>query len=48
MARKIDAQVAISQEIFDSMLLDAIEDLRKSGLDGKEVFVIVKEQFGLQ
>jgi hypothetical protein len=39
-------QKVMSEEIFEAMLDQAIEDLRNSGLDASEVFTIVEEQFG--
>ena len=39
-------QKVMSEEIFEAMLDQAIEDLHNSGLDASEVFTIVEEQFG--
>jgi len=36
----------MSEEVFEAMLDQAIEDLDNSGLDANEVFTIVEEQFG--
>ena len=36
------------QKIFDTLVEETIEDLRKSGLDKEEILHIVKEQFGLR
>ncbi|MEE9420451.1 MAG: hypothetical protein V3W43_13280 [Desulfatiglandaceae bacterium] len=38
----------MAQEIFDAMVDGAIEDLRKCGLDKKEIFNIIKEHLGLR
>jgi hypothetical protein len=38
----------MAQEVFDAMVDAAIEDLRKSGLDMKEIFSIIKDYFGLR
>jgi hypothetical protein len=35
----------IPQELVDSFLDEAIEDLRKRGLSNEEILVIIKEQF---
>jgi hypothetical protein len=37
----------ISEEVFAAMLDDAIEDLKRSGLDASEVFSIVEANFGM-
>lgn len=37
----------ILEEDFEAMLVDSIEDLYKTGLSDDEIFMIVKEQFGL-
>ncbi|MBU0735176.1 MAG: hypothetical protein ABIE47_08355 [Pseudomonadota bacterium] len=37
----------ISEEVFAAMLDQAIEDLKRSGLDPGEVFSIVEENFGI-
>ena len=39
-------QLVISEEVFEAMLDQAIQDLQKSGLDASEVFTIVEEYFG--
>jgi len=39
-------QKVMSEEVFEAMLDQAIEDLDNSGLDANEVFTIVEEQFG--
>ena len=36
----------MAQEILDSLVDEAIEDLQKSGLDNEEIFFIIKKQFG--
>jgi hypothetical protein len=38
----------MAQEVFDAMVDEAIEDLRKSGLNIKEIFSIIKDHFGLR
>lgn len=38
----------IKEEVFDTILIGAIEDLRKCGFDDEEIFPIIKEQFGLR
>ena len=38
----------ILQQDFDLLLAEAIEDLRKSGVDNEEIFDVVKEHFGLK
>ena len=37
----------MSEEVFAAMLDEAIEDLKRSGLDASEVFSIVKANFGM-
>ena len=37
----------IKKEVFDTILIGAIEDLRKCGLDDEDIFPIIEEQFGL-
>ncbi len=39
-------QLEIPEEVFEAMLYEAIEDLRKSGLDPGEIFFIIEEHFG--
>ncbi len=39
-------QKVISEEVFEAMLDQAIEDLYDSGLDASEVFTVVEEHFG--
>lgn len=36
----------MAQEIFEAMVDGAIDDLRKSGLEAREIFRIVEENFG--
>ena len=43
---KMSKQKVMSEEVFEAMLDQAIEDLHNSGLDASEVFTIVEEQFG--
>ena len=42
MSKKIE----MAEEVFAAMLDQAIDDLKKSGLDAGQVFTIVKENFG--
>jgi hypothetical protein len=37
-----------TEEVFDALVESAVADLHKSGLDNEEIFLIVKEHFGLQ
>jgi hypothetical protein len=39
-------KMEISQKVFDEMVEEAIDDLRKSGLSNDEVFLIIRDQFG--
>jgi len=36
----------IEKDFFDSMINDAIEDLRKSGLEDEEIITIISQEFG--
>lgn len=45
---KMERVRKIKEEVFDTILIGAIEDLRKCGLDDEEIFPIIKEQFGLR
>jgi hypothetical protein len=42
----MENQREITKNVFDAMVHGAIEDLRKSGLDDEEIFLIIEEQFG--
>ena len=42
----MERKVEITQELLDSFLEEAVEDLRKSGLSKKEISTIIKDQFG--
>ena len=42
----MEKQKEITKKFFDGMVHGAIEDLRKSGLDDEEIFLIIEEQFG--
>lgn len=42
----METQREMPQEVFDSLIDEAIEDLRRSGLDNEEIFSIIKEHFG--
>ena len=44
----MDEKCQISEEVFETILAEAVEDLRKSGLDDEEMFSIIEEQFGLR
>ena len=44
----MEKQRQITEEVLDTLVERAIEDLYKSGLDKEEIFILVKEQFGLQ
>ena len=44
----MDPQTKTTQDIFDNILKGAVEDLRESGLGDRDVFLIVKDQFGPQ
>ncbi|UCF83592.1 MAG: hypothetical protein JSV50_20900 [Desulfobacteraceae bacterium] len=44
----MENQKEITKKLFDAMVHGAIEDLRKSGLDNEEIFLIIEEQFGLR
>lgn len=39
-------QIVMSEEVFEAMLDLAIQDLKKSGLNAREVSNIVEQQFG--
>jgi len=36
----------IEKDFFDTMINDAIEDLRKSGLEDKAIITIISQEFG--
>jgi hypothetical protein len=38
--------IVISQEVFDVMVDDAIDDLRKAGLSPEDIYIIVENHFG--
>jgi len=42
----MERKAEITQELLDSFLEEAIEDLRRSGLSHEEISVIIKDQFG--
>jgi len=44
----MDKKNVMAQEIFDAMVDEAIEDLRKSGLDKREMFTVIEEHMGRQ
>lgn len=44
----MENQKEITKNVFHAMVHGAIEDLRKSGLDNEEIFLIIEEQFGLR
>jgi hypothetical protein len=45
---KMERVKGIKEGVFDTILIGAIEDLRKCGLDDEEIFPIIEEQFGLR
>ena len=42
----MEIQRVISQELFDELVHDAIQDLFKTGLSRDEICLIIQEQFG--
>jgi hypothetical protein len=48
MAKKMETQRQITEEVLDRLVERAIADLYQSGLNNEEIFLIVREQFGLQ
>jgi len=45
---KMDKNNQIEKDVFDTMIIDAIEDLRKSGLEDEEIITIISQEFGTQ
>ena len=43
---KMDKNSQIEKDVFDTMVIDAIEDLRKSGLEDEEIITIISQEFG--
>ena len=43
-----ETQGIFPQEFFDALFVEALGDLRKSGFKEKEVFSIIKDQFGVK
>ncbi|MBW2563858.1 MAG: hypothetical protein JRE29_07465 [Deltaproteobacteria bacterium] len=44
--KKMKKHNQIEKDFFDSMINDAIEDLRKSGLEDEEIITIISQEFG--
>ena len=40
------AESHVQKDFFDTMINDAIEDLRKSGLEDEEIITIISQEFG--
>ena len=45
---KMEINNQIEKDVFDTMIIDAIEDLRKSGLEDEEIITIISQEFGTQ
>ena len=45
---KMEKHNQIEKDYFDTMIDDAIEDLRKSGLEDEEIITIISQEFGTQ
>ena len=45
--RNMNKKNEILEEDFETMLVDSIEDLYRTGLSDDEIFMIIKEQFGI-
>jgi len=43
---KMEKNNQIEKDVFDRMINDAIEDLRKSGLEDEEIITIIGQEFG--
>ena len=43
---KMEKHNQIERDYFDTMINDAIEDLRKSGLEDEEIITIISQEFG--
>ena len=43
---KEQTQGVFPQEFFDTLFVEAVRDLRKSGFEEEEVFSIIEDQFG--
>jgi hypothetical protein len=44
--KKMEKHNQIQKDFFDTMINDAIEDLRKSGLEDEEIITIISQEFG--
>jgi hypothetical protein len=44
--KKMEKQNQIQKDFFDTMINDAIEDLRKSGLEDEAIITIINQEFG--
>ena len=44
--KKMEKHNKIEKDFFDTMINDAIEDLRKSGLKNEEIITIISQGFG--
>ena len=44
--KKMEKNNQIEKDVFDTMVIDAIEDLRKSGLEDEEIITIISQEFG--
>ena len=45
---KMEKNNQIEKDVFDTMINDAIEDLRKSGLEDEEIIIIIRQEFCTQ
>ncbi len=45
---KMEINNQIEKDVFDTMVIDAIEDLRKSGLEDEEIITIISQEFGIR
>jgi len=43
--KKMEKHNQIKKDFFDIMINDAIEDLRKSGLEDEEIITIISQEF---
>jgi len=44
--KKMEKHNQIEKDFFDTMINDAIEDLRESGLEDEEIITIISKEFG--
>ena len=42
----MDKNNRIEKDFYDTMINDAIEDLRKSGMEDEEIITIISHEFG--